>query len=174
MSDRDPAGKSEGAGTESRSVTRVKTLIAVLTVTVLGLPPILLGLPKLKDAFLTAVDAFLPTSPASPPSAIPLPSPPPSQSMLSTREDTVAKIETQGISALLNKDLRGASDAFDKAYKLWPTFRSVDEIRKAILNASKQPDSVDWPQLYQQIAGMDLRGVPLHLQDQLHQKAVGD
>ena len=158
MSDRDPAGKSEGAGTESRSVTRVKTLIAVLTVVV----------------FLTAVDAFLPISPPSPPSAIPLPSPPPSQSMLSTREDTVAKIETQGISALLNKDLRGASDAFDKAYKLWPTFRSVDEIRKAILNASKQPDSVDWPQPYQQIAGMDLRGVPLHLQDQLHQKAVGD
>ena len=157
MSDRDPAGKSEGAGTESRSVTRVKTLIAVLTVVV----------------FLTAVDAFLPISPPSPPSATPLQPPPPSQS-LSTREDTLAKIETQGISALLNKDLKGASDAFDKAYKLWPTFRSVDEIRKAILNASNQPDSIDWPQLYQQIAGMDLRGVPLHLQDQLHQKAVGD
>jgi len=157
MSDRDPAGRSEGAGTESRSVTRVKTFIAVLTVVV----------------FLTAVDAFLPISPPSPPSATPLQPPPPSQS-LSTREDTLAKIETQGISALLNKDLKGASDAFDKAYKLWPTFRSVDEIRKAILNASNQPDSIDWPQLYQQIAGMDLRGVPLHLQDQLHQKAVGD
>ena len=157
MSDGDPAGKSEGAGTESRSVTRVKTFIAVLTVVV----------------FLTAVDAFLPISPPSPPSATPLQPPPPSQS-LSTREDTLAKIETQGISALLNKDLKGASDAFDKAYKLWPTFRSVDEIRKAILNASNQPDSIDWPQLYQQIAGMDLRGVPLHLQDQLHQKAVGD
>ena len=84
------------------------------------------------------------------------------------RLQTIDQLQEQGISALLAKDLKGALNAYDEAYSLWPTFRNVDEIRRAVIDASKQPAGPNWGQLYRSIAGMDLRGVSQGLQDQLH------
>ena len=89
------------------------------------------------------------------------------------RLKTIDQLQEEGISALLAKDLKGALNAYDEAYSFWPTFRNVDEIRRAILDASKRPDGPNWQQLYSSIAGKDLRGVSQGLQDQLR-AASGD
>ena len=75
-----------------------------------------------------------------------------------SRTNAISELQTQGVRALLDKDLSAAISAYDQAYQLWPTFRNVDEIRRALLQSDKL-DGPDWPQLYRQIASMDLRGV---------------
>ena len=72
------------------------------------------------------------------------------------RLQTIDQLQEQGISALLAKDLKGALNAYDEAYSLWPTFRNVDEIRRAVVDASKQPAGPNWGQLYPKHCGHGL------------------
>jgi hypothetical protein len=37
-----------------------------------------------------------------------------------SREDQIAKLQIQGISALLAKDPNGAYTSYEQAYKIWP------------------------------------------------------
>lgn len=83
-----------------------------------------------------------------------------------SRTKAIGDLQTQGIRALLDKDLSTAILAYDHAYQLWPTFRNVDEIRRALVQADK-PGELDWRQLYGRIASMDLRGVSEDVQAQL-------
>jgi hypothetical protein len=89
------------------------------------------------------------------------------------RVAAIGQLQEKGISALLAKDLDGASAAYDEAYLIWPTFRNVDEIRRAIHEAAKQPQGANWQQLYRAIAAMDLRGVSSEVQDRLRTAAGG-
>lgn len=83
----------------------------------------------------------------------------------------IGSLQTKGINALLNKDIKEATQAYDTAYDLWPTFRNVDEIR-GLLNSTTPPSTnQDWKSLYEKIAHFDLRGVDQNTLEQLHQKS---
>jgi len=83
-----------------------------------------------------------------------------------SRTRAVSDLQSQGVQALLEKKLSAAIAAYDQAYQLWPTFRNVDEIRRALLQADK-PEGPNWPELYGKIAKMDLRGVSEDVQARL-------
>jgi hypothetical protein len=85
----------------------------------------------------------------------------------SNRVAEVDKLQELGISALLKRDIAGAVKAYDDAYSLWPTFRNVDEIRTILREAEGSKDGPIWTDVYRRISGMDLRGVPENLQEQL-------
>jgi len=50
------------------------------------------------------------------------------------RNEKVAKLEYDGFTALLNKDLSGAISTFSDANELWPDYHNVSEIKKLLLN----------------------------------------
>lgn len=88
-----------------------------------------------------------------------------------SRVSAMDQLQTRGIEALLARDLEGAIAAYDEAYRLWPTFRNVDEIRRALIaadaEARSRPQGVDWQKLLQTIAKLDLRGVTQEAHDRL-------
>lgn len=88
-----------------------------------------------------------------------------------SRTTTIGQLQTQGIEAALAKDLEGAISAYDEAYRLWPTFRNVDEIRRLLNQADtdsrSRAEGPDWPRIYKVIAGKDLRGVAQDVRDRL-------
>jgi hypothetical protein len=91
-----------------------------------------------------------------------------------TATDRVAmmdKLQTQGIRALLDRDLPAARAAYDLAYQLWPTFRDVDEIRTLLRKATPPRSAQEWKNLYRQIRGFDLRGVSKEIRDRLQSSA---
>jgi hypothetical protein len=82
-------------------------------------------------------------------------------------------LQTQGITALLDRRLDEAMQAYSNAYKLWPEFRNVDEIRRLLDPLKSPPPHTDqeWKQFYQKIATFDLRGVDQKIKDRLKQKS---
>jgi hypothetical protein len=85
----------------------------------------------------------------------------------------VAKIgllQTKGINAVLNKDITEATQAYNSAYDLWPTFRNVDEIRGLLKSTTPPSTNQDWKSLYQKIAQYDLRGVDQNTLQRLHKE----
>jgi hypothetical protein len=90
-----------------------------------------------------------------------------------SRTKAIADLQTQGLQALLAKDLQTAISAYDQAYQLWPTFRNLDEIRRILLQSDRSPNGPDWKPLYGRIAKMDLRGVSDDVQNQLKAAAGG-
>lgn len=84
-----------------------------------------------------------------------------------SRVQAMDQLQTRGVEALLDRDLEGALAAYDEAYALWPTFRNVDEVRRALIEASGLPGDPDWASLYGTIGAMDLRGVPPELRTRL-------
>ncbi len=88
-------------------------------------------------------------------------------SSATARVKKIDELQERGISALLKRDLEGALAAYDEANSVWPTFRNVDEIHRAIFDASKLPDGPNWQVLYRKIRDMDLRGTSKDLRDRL-------
>jgi hypothetical protein len=88
-------------------------------------------------------------------------------SSATARVKKIDELQERGISALLKHDFKGALAAYDEAYSVWPTFRNVDEIRRAIIDASKLPDDPNWQALYLKIRDMDLRGTSQDLRERL-------
>src|SRR4051794_22244578 len=65
--------------------------------------------------------------------------------------------QTQGIKALLDRDLEQAVKAYGNAYALWPEFRNVDEIQRLLKSLHPSPkNEQEWNNLYQKIAKYDL------------------
>jgi hypothetical protein len=95
------------------------------------------------------------------------------QSLFQSRGKKIDELQERGISALLEQDFKGALAAYDAAYVLWPTYRNVDEIRRAIIDASKLPDSPNWQALYRKIRDMDLRGTSQDLRKRLAAESGG-
>ena len=50
------------------------------------------------------------------------------------RNEKVEKLEYDGFTALLNKDLSSAISTFSEANELWPDYHNVSEIKKLLLN----------------------------------------
>jgi hypothetical protein len=94
-----------------------------------------------------------------------------------SRSRALEEIQLRGIKSLLNRDLDGAIAAYNDAYSLWPTFRNVDEIRRALINAEtaarSTPNGPDWQGIYKQVIQLDLRGLPTDVKQQLSQAANG-
>jgi hypothetical protein len=68
-------------------------------------------------------------------------------------------LQTTGINALLERDWGAATEAYESAYGLWPTFRNVDEIRALLKSSSPPRTDQEWKNLYQKVSKFDLRGV---------------
>jgi hypothetical protein len=118
--------------------------------------------------------AFSPMQQSAPTVGIPTLSRPEAVAGSTTsRLRAVGELQTEGLQALLAKDLQAAISAYDQAYQLWPTFRNVDEIRRTLLQSARAPNEPDWKQLYGRIAKMDLRGVSDDVQNQLSAAAGG-
>ena len=80
--------------------------------------------------------------------------------------------QTQGIKALLDRDLDQAVRAYRNAYALWPEFRNVDEIQRLLKSPQSSPkDDKEWKNLYKQITRYDLRGVDPAIIERLRQEA---
>jgi len=90
-----------------------------------------------------------------------------------SRTRALEQIQIRGVEALLARDLDGAIAAYNDAYMLWPTFRNVDEIRRALVKAQSNPNTVDWPQIYKEVNNMDLRGLPADIKQRLTAAAAG-
>lgn len=71
----------------------------------------------------------------------------------------VNDLQSQGMSALLKRDLPNALVAYDQAYKAWPTFRNVDEIQTFLHKLQPPSTDQEWKELYKKILTFDLRGV---------------
>ena len=88
-----------------------------------------------------------------------------------SRVSAMDSLQTRGIEALLAHDLDAAIAAYDEAYRLWPTFRNVDEVRRTLIaadtEARSRPQGPDWQKLLQAIAKKDLRGVTQDARDRL-------
>ena len=94
-----------------------------------------------------------------------------------SRVSLMDELQSRGIAALLAQDLPGALVAYDEAYSVWPTFRNVDEIRRALIKAESEAQSrgqePDWQALYRTLADMDLRGVAPDLRKRISDFAGG-
>jgi hypothetical protein len=92
-----------------------------------------------------------------------------------SRTRALEQIQNRGVEALLAKDLDGAIAAYNDAYLLWPTFRNVDEIRRALIEAETtartNPSALDWAKIYKEVEKMDLRGLPADTKQRLTQAA---
>ena len=94
-------------------------------------------------------------------------------SSATARVKKIDELQERGISALLEHDFEDALAAYDAAYSVWPTFRNVDEIRRAIIDASKLPGDPNWQALYREISDMDLRGTSSWLRARLAGESGG-
>ncbi len=88
--------------------------------------------------------------------------------------DQISVLESQGLDALLNKNLPIATNRFSAAYQLWPIYRNTDEIQRFLrARASKPPaDEAEWKAIYSSVAKCDLFGADAEVLDKLA-KAVG-
>lgn len=73
----------------------------------------------------------------------------------------ITALEGQGLKALIDKDLGRAAGHFAAAYRLWPVYRTTDEIQRYLRARSASPPRTDgeWKALYQSVAKCDLAGV---------------
>jgi hypothetical protein len=80
--------------------------------------------------------------------------------------------QTQGVKALLDRDVDQAVKAYRNAYALWPEFRNLDEIQRLLKSPQSSPkDAKEWKNLYKQIMRYDLRGVDPAIIERLRQEA---
>lgn len=88
--------------------------------------------------------------------------------------DQIGVLETQGLEAVLQKDLPSAVNRFATAYRLWPVYRNTDEILRILKEQNAKPpkDADEWTALYKRIANCDLFGVDEKTQDSFA-KAAG-
>lgn len=73
----------------------------------------------------------------------------------STESRNEAKeLERQGFEALIDRDVERALTAFDRAFRLWPEYHNVDEIRSLLRSAEdrlQDPSSPTWNGVYRRI-----------------------
>lgn len=121
-------------------------------------------LPEARPVQMTAAQQQIAPDPALLPSA-------------TSRVSLMDQLQTRGIEALLARDIEGALAAYDEAYAAWPTFRNVDEIRRALIRAESEASArgqePDWAGLYRTVAGMDLRGVSPELRKRIGELGGG-
>jgi hypothetical protein len=89
---------------------------------------------------------------------------------IGARGPRVDALQTRGLEALLERDLDSAIAAYDEAYRLWPVYRNIDELRKLLRGSRalpRQGDDQAWRALYRRIGAMDLRGVDTGVLDRL-------
>ena len=55
----------------------------------------------------------------------------------------ISSLETQGVKALLDKDLMRSSNQFAAAYRLWPVYRTTDEIQRYLRSRAANPPTND-------------------------------
>jgi hypothetical protein len=106
---------------------------------------------------------------SKPPSALPPSASAVTQMTRNGAVDQIGVLETEGLSALLAKDLGRAADQFAAAYRLWPVYRNTDEIQRLLRARVSAPPGSDaeWRTLYAGIAKCDLFGVDEGVQSQL-------
>jgi hypothetical protein len=111
---------------------------------------------------------------ATPATVLPLPPSATTSTNKSGSVDKISAFETEGIAALLDKNLQDARDRFTSAYNLWPVYRTTDEVRRILAAQVGNPpkNEADWKTLYARIAFCDLSGVDDGVQDRLA-KAAG-
>lgn len=93
-----------------------------------------------------------------------------------TRDDA-SSWEAKGFSFLLSKDAQAALDAFSHAEKLWPSFHSVAEIKKLLLDnqaalaaAPKEGRSEVWVDFYRTLVTKYSWGMPADVKEKLNQQ----
>lgn len=86
----------------------------------------------------------------------------------------ISSLETQGLKALLDKDLTRSANQFAAAYRLWPVYRTTDEIQRYLKSRATNPPATeaDWKVLYRSIGKCDLFGVDRDVQNEFA-KAAG-
>lgn len=103
------------------------------------------------------------------PSAAPEPAPAPGQrpaareSSLPTGELSAADYERQGFSALIDRDAPRALANFDAAWRAFPRYHNVEEIRNLLeqrLDELQDPDSRAWQDVYRTILARYSWGMP--------------
>jgi hypothetical protein len=92
-----------------------------------------------------------------------------SESTGESRVEQMSRLQTEGISAVLERDYDAALLSYNLAYKLWPVFRNVDEIRSGLRRLGKngEPSDEAWREFENSIRRLDLRGVPSNLVSRL-------
>lgn len=79
------------------------------------------------------------------------------------RSDQVLELQTLGVKALLERNVDRAVAYLDEAYRIWPTFRFVDEMRaytQARAETLRRGTDADWRETYAHlVANMGLQGI---------------
>jgi len=75
-----------------------------------------------------------------------------------SRVEQISLLQTQGVKALLEKNHAAALSSFAAAYKIWPIYRTTDEIVEYLRRVTPTSDA-DWSKLYRTISKCDLFGV---------------
>ncbi len=116
-------------------------------------------------------------TPAAAPEAAPGAPQPPTEraSRLPTGERSAADYERQGFSALIERNATRALANFDAAWRAFPRYHNVEEIRNLLerrLDQLQDPDSPAWPDLYRTILTKHSWGMPQEAREAMRQ-AVG-
>lgn len=88
-----------------------------------------------------------------------------------SRKENVKKLEQEGFTAILNRNLSAAINAFTEARVLWPDYHNISEIRKLLINKKKDLSGEESARAWKEVEKIILNeyswGIPSDIREKL-------